>query len=59
MRGLRLWEFLTGDIPCPPPPSVPVRPIISDKATDAEKTKILADYDASMESYASQFACCI
>jgi len=56
MRGLRLWEFLTGDIPCPPPPSVPVRPIISDKATDAEKTKLLDEYDASMESYASQFA---
>jgi len=56
MRGLRLWEFLTGHIPCPPPPSVPVRPIISDKATDAEKTKLLDEYDASMESYASQFA---
>ena len=56
MRGLRLWEFITGDIPCPPPPVAPVKSIISDKATDAEKTKILADYDASMESYASQFA---
>jgi len=36
MRGLRLWEFITGDIPCPPPPVAPVKPIISDKATDAE-----------------------
>ena len=56
MRCLRLWEFITGDIPCPPPPVAPVKPIIPDKATDAEKTKILDNYDASMESYASQFA---
>ena len=53
MRGIRLWEFITGDIPCPPPPVVLVKSTIPDKATDAEKTKILDDYDASMESYAS------
>jgi hypothetical protein len=57
MCGLRIWEFITGDIPCPPPPVVPVKPTIPAKATDAEKTKILEDYDASMESYAS--VCCI
>jgi len=56
MRGLRLWEFLTGDIPCPPPLVVPVRPTIPDNAADAVRTKLLDDYDASMESYASQFA---
>ena len=56
MRGLHLWEFIPGNMPCPPPPVVPVKPIIPNKATDTEKTKILDDYDASMESYASQFA---
>ena len=56
MRGLRLWEFITGNIPCPSPPVVPIRPTIPDKATDDVKTKMLDDYDASMESYASQFA---
>ena len=56
MHGLRLWEFLTGDIPCPPPLVVPVRPTIPDNAADAVRTKLLDDYDASMESYASQFA---
>ena len=56
MRGLRLWEFITGDIPCPSPPVVPVKPTIPDKTTDDVKTKMLDDYDASMESYVSQFA---
>ena len=56
MHGLRLWEFLTGDIPCPPPLVVPVIPTIPDNAADAVRTKLLDDYDASMESYASQFA---
>ena len=56
MRGLRLWEFITGNIPCPSPPVVPIRPTIPDKANDDVKTKMLDDYDASMDSYASQFA---
>ena len=56
MCGLRFWKFITSDIPCPPPPVALVKPIIPDKANDAEKKKILDDYDASMESYASQFA---
>ena len=43
MRGLRLWEFITGDIPCPSPFVVPVKPTIPDKATDDVKTKLLDD----------------
>jgi transposase InsO family protein len=23
MRGLRLWDFLTGELSCPPSPSIP------------------------------------
>ena len=38
MRGLRLWEFITGDISCPSPPVVPVKPTIPDKVTDEVKT---------------------
>jgi hypothetical protein len=53
MRGLRLWEFLTGDMPCPPPPVAPVRPTIPDKAADNMKMKLLDEYDASMDSCAS------
>ena len=55
MRGLGLWEFITGDISCPSPPVVPFKPTIPDKATDDVKTKMLDDYDSSMESYTSQF----
>jgi hypothetical protein len=56
MRGLRLWEFLIGDILCPPPPVAPVMPTDPDKVVDDMKMKLLDEYDASMESYASQFA---
>ena len=56
MCGFRLWEFLIGDIHCPPLLVVPVKPTIPDKATDDVKTKLFDDYDASMESYVSQFA---
>jgi len=33
-----------------------LRPTIPDKTTDAEKTKLFDECEASMESYASQFA---
>ncbi|WVZ61780.1 hypothetical protein U9M48_011597 [Paspalum notatum var. saurae] len=38
MRGLRLWEFLTSDLPCPPAPVAPVPLAIPDQATDEERT---------------------
>ncbi|WVZ64725.1 hypothetical protein U9M48_014202 [Paspalum notatum var. saurae] len=56
MRGLRLWEFLTGELPCPPSPTAPVCPAVPNQATDDEKEKILADYDALVRSYESQFS---
>jgi hypothetical protein len=56
MRDLCLWKFLTGDIPCPPPPVAPKRPTIRDKAADDVKTTLLDEYNTCMESYASQFA---
>jgi hypothetical protein len=37
MRGLRLWDFLMGELPCPPSPSAPDQPVISEKTTAAEK----------------------
>ncbi|WVZ70678.1 hypothetical protein U9M48_019321 [Paspalum notatum var. saurae] len=56
MRGLRLWEFLTGELPCPPSPMAPVRPEIPEKATDEAKEKLLADFSALEKSYESQFS---
>jgi hypothetical protein len=55
MHGLRLWDFLTGELPCPPSPSAPAQPVISEKTTAAEKQQLLADYEDRLASYESQF----
>jgi hypothetical protein len=55
MRGLRLWEFLTGDLPCPPSPSARTQPVISEKTTAAEKEMLIVNYDDRLASYESQF----
>jgi hypothetical protein len=55
MRGLHLWNFLTGELPCPPSPSAPDQPVISEKTTTAEKERLLADYEDRLTSYESQF----
>jgi hypothetical protein len=55
MHGLRLWDFLTSELPCPPSPSAPAQPVISEKTTAAEKERLIADYDNRLASYESQF----
>jgi hypothetical protein len=55
MHELHLWEFFMGELPCPPPPSAPAQPVISEKTTAAEKERLIADYDDRMSSYESQF----
>jgi hypothetical protein len=55
MRGLHLWDFLTGELPCSPSPSAPAQPVILEKTTAAEKEKLLADYEDHLASYESQF----
>jgi hypothetical protein len=54
MRGVRLWDFLTGELPCPPS-SAPAHPVISEKTTAAEKERLLADYEDRLASYELQF----
>jgi hypothetical protein len=54
MRGLQLWDFLMGELPCPPSPSVPAQPVISEKTTVVEE-RLIADYDDRLASYESQF----
>ncbi|KAJ1262704.1 hypothetical protein BS78_09G130300 [Paspalum vaginatum] len=56
MRGLRLWDFLTGQLPCPPCPTAPECPTIPEKATDEAKKELLTDFDDLMASYESQFS---
>jgi hypothetical protein len=55
MRGPRLWDYLTGELPCPPHPTAHAKPVITEKTTAAEKEKLLADYENHMASYESQF----
>jgi hypothetical protein len=54
MHGLRLWDFLTGELPYPPSPSAPAQPVISEKTTAAEKERLLADYEGRLASYESR-----
>jgi hypothetical protein len=51
MRELRLWEFLTNELACPPPPLAPAQSVISKKTTAAEKERLIADYDDRLASY--------
>ncbi|WVZ81059.1 hypothetical protein U9M48_028485 [Paspalum notatum var. saurae] len=45
MRGLRLWEFLTGELACPLcPKAPPADPVIPEKATDEAKEKLLVNW---------------
>jgi hypothetical protein len=55
MRGLRLWDFLMGELPCLSSPLAPSQPMISEKTTAAEKEKLRADYEDRLASYESQF----
>jgi hypothetical protein len=54
MHNLRLWNFLTCELPCPPHPSAPVEPVIIVKTTVAEE-KLHTDYEDCLASYKSQF----
>jgi hypothetical protein len=55
MCGLRLWDFLTGDLPCPPHPSAPTKLVITEKTTAAKKENHLIDYEDHLASYESLF----
>jgi hypothetical protein len=44
-----------GELTCPPRPSAPAEPVISEKTTSAEKEKLLVDYEDRLASYESQF----
>jgi hypothetical protein len=55
MRGLHLWDFLMGKLPCPPSSSAPAQPVISEKTTTVVKERLFADYEDHLASYRSQF----
>jgi hypothetical protein len=53
IRGLRLWNFLTSELPCPQSPSAPAQPVITEKTIAVENEVLLADYDDRLTSYDS------
>jgi hypothetical protein len=53
MRRLSLWDFLKGELPCPPSPTALAQPVISEKTTAAEKEWLLTDYEDRLASYES------
>jgi hypothetical protein len=53
MRELRLWEFLMGELPCPPSHLAHVQHVISEKTIAAEKNMLIADYEDRLASYES------
>jgi hypothetical protein len=53
MRDLRLWEFLGGELPCPPLPIRPVQPVIPTGTSEADQKKP-QEYD-DIASYMSHF----
>jgi hypothetical protein len=56
MRGLRLWDFLMGDLPCLPPPSAPTQLVITEKTIATEKERLIVDYDNRLTLYESQYS---
>jgi hypothetical protein len=55
MCGLRLRDFLSGELLCSPSPSTPTQPVITEKTIAAENEVLLANYDDRLASYESQF----
>ncbi|PWZ53164.1 hypothetical protein Zm00014a_016321 [Zea mays] len=56
MRGLRLWEFLTGDLKCLSCPAAPLLPKILEKVSNDQKQELIAKYDDLISSYESAFS---
>nr|CAB3470978.1 unnamed protein product [Digitaria exilis] len=50
MGGQQLWDYLTGERPCPPTPTPPTPPTC---ATDAVKTPLLEAFQSELETYQS------
>ena len=59
--GLCLWEFLTGELPCPSCPSAPTRPAVKPVcpekpiAADDKLKKSLEAYDATVEKVRADY----
>jgi hypothetical protein len=55
MRGLRLWEFLSGKLPYPALPDRLVQLVIPPRTSEDDQKKSREAYDDDMTSYMSHF----
>ena len=55
MRGQRLWDFLTGDLPCLSRPT-PVAPVLSRDASEDARTEASEAFEDAMETFQTQYA---
>ena len=56
MCGQRLWEFLTGELPCPPRPAPPAESVFP-KTTSEDVRKEASDaFENAMETFETQYA---
>ena len=55
MRGLQLWEFFSGELPCPALSARLVQPVIPLGTSKDEQKKLHEAYDDDMASYMSHF----
>jgi hypothetical protein len=56
MRGQRLWDVLSGELPCPPCPIAPTMSSLASQAIDDDRAKAKEQFNDAMENYQSQFA---
>ena len=56
MRGQRLWDILSSELPCPPCPNAPRMATLSAQSSAEDKAKAQEAYNDAMEDYQNQYA---
>ena len=56
MRGRRLWDFLTGKLPCPPRPVPPVEPVLLKDASEDIRKETFDAFEDVMETFQTRYA---
>ena len=56
MRGQRLWDFLTSELPCPPRPVPPIEPVLPKDASEDTRKEASDAFEDAMETFQTQYA---
>ena len=54
MRGQRVWEYLTGSLPCPSLPTPPAEVVFPADADDTKQREVLDAFEEATEGYQNQ-----